>query len=153
MILPDRQALLDYLELPLEKAITRFGVKSIWMCELIEKMFAETGKRFAYNADIKIRAEIELGLSRTDPHTEGTPLSTIIYNAQEFVRDDYRIKCGYEYFTQAIVDEAGEKGKNIQFQDGKIAKVKKFNDRWYALPKGARKRAYSPNQESWVKMV
>jgi len=148
LTLPDRAALLAYLGEPLpdDGGLDKFHVKAVWLCELLERMFAEQGKRFAYNADVYLRACNELDLpekiaQRYQPFDlAAKTLSTLVYNAQKYVRSDILKARGFTFLTQAMVDDAGATKRLIQTPSGTVYPVRKVGDKWYAMVKNSRKR-------------
>jgi hypothetical protein len=162
LILPDRDALLAYLNNPLpdDASCRRYRVKSVWLCQLIERIFDEKGNRFVYNADVYTRACDELGLpenikAQRDQHFDlaAKTLDTLVYNAQKYVRSDWLKARGFAPLTQAMVDNAGETKRLIQLPTGVNHKVRRIGDRWYALLPRARHRALRANDGNTLARV
>ena len=151
-ILPDLPSLLAYLQNPGPDR-DKFAVKSLTLCALIETIFSETGERFAYNSTINARAQKEFGLPYEDPHGSGTPLSTLVYNAQGYVRADHATQLGFEPFTQDLIDRAGREKAKIGFFDGTVANVRQVHGKFRATKPRARKYAYRPDPELAAKIL
>lgn len=131
------------------KGMYKYHVKSLWLVKLIDGMIAELGgsRDFVYNADVRIEAEDRLGgypkRTQAEYCQEGTPLSTLIYNAQCYHRSDALYAAGYVPFTDGLIEEAGEGGK-IVTMSGTILTVKRIDGKLYAMKPRVRKYAVQP---------
>ena|SRR3990167_4496573 len=152
LVLEDLDSLLAFLENPPEN-VSRWRVKAILICNLIEKIFSEKGTRFEYNDSIRERARTEFGFS----HLLDDALGILVYNAQAYVEHDYLVREGYEPFTQELIERAGEQGLAIQFFSGTISspKLKPIEDggeKWFAWVPSSRTRAFQPNPQTPVRL-
>ena len=159
VILGDREALLRALtdtawhQTP---GLARYAVKSLWLCELIERMFAEKGERFAYNSEVACRARRELGLPPASPHTSGEesgPLATLVYNAQGYVSSDHLEAQGFESFTPAVVERAFHEGLQIEFVNGARSTIKSIGGQLQCMVARSRTRAYRVDGTTPVRLV
>lgn len=154
LILSDQAALLQALEdsAKWDTTTLRYQTKSVWLCELIERMFAEKGKRFCYNSEIAARVAKELSLQGINPDASNTPLSILVYNAQQYVRYDHSIALGYQLFTQALVERVHAEGKRLQI-GGEICRTKVMDGKVYAYPPRTRNKYIPADNQSMVKVV
>ena len=113
-----------------------YKVKSDWLIALVDEIIRGKGKGFAYNVDVRILAEERLGgfpkRTQAEYSQEGTPLSTLIYNAQCFRRSDDLLTQGYVPVSQEMVDQAFAAGGKIQ-TPGQLYNVRKVNGKCYAI--------------------
>ena len=152
LILEDLGSVHAFLELPDDSIL--YEVRATPICELIEQIFSETGERFEYNDEILERCIAELGLPRSQPDkTRDGVLGGLVYNAQHYVVHDYLLREGYARFTQELIDQAGELGLEIEFQDGTRSRPKKIGDKWCAWVKHSQTKSYRPDPEIPVRQV
>jgi hypothetical protein len=110
----DLAALLD-TKPEAEIRLHRHRIKSRWLIGLIDEIAASG--RYPYNATVNKLACERLGYppkSEAEYSREGTALSWLIYNAQNFRRSDQFIAAGYTPFTPAMLDEAYTIGAKVE---------------------------------------
>ena len=138
-----RQALVD-LSWDGKSYPSKWKVKSQWLIDLIEELSTDD---FAYNSDVLREAEKRLGgyPDRTPAgySQEGSPLSTLIYNAQRYRRSDKLKALGYQPMTQELIEEAFQRGRKIDMQ-GVVLSVKEKSGKRYAMKSRKRVWAVSP---------
>lgn len=130
-----------------------YRIKSTWLIGIIDEI--EASGRYPYNIDVRILAEQRLGLPpKTDAEyaTEGTGISTLIYNAQCYRRSDNLRAAGYEPFTPEVVQRAFETKKRIETLGGKLLKVREIAGKLYAMEPRKRNRHFAPEGQP-VKIV
>lgn len=119
----------------------RWHVKSQWLCGLIDE-YAATGK-YPYNADVQRLAEDRLGIG---PLPEsGSPLSTLVYNAQNYRRSDMLIAAGFTSLTQDMIEDAFKLGLKIETRSGVQLTVREIDGKRYAFKPRKRKLAVMPD--------
>ena len=159
VVLETREALLQALtDTAWHKtpSLARYSVKSLWLCNLIERLFAEKRVRFAYNSEVACRARLELGLPAASPHAAGDesgPLGTLIYNAQQYVASDYLVAEGYEPFTRAVVDRAFHQGLQVEFVNGARGTVRQIGTELHCMVPRCRTRAFRVDGTTPVRLV
>lgn len=120
----------------------QYRVRSEYLVNLVEQLPRSPGG-VVYNCDVKRAAIDRLGLPEEDVHTEGTTLSLLIYNAQQFRRSDEYRRDGFVPFTRALIDQAGAGGK-ILTHGGAVLNVREAQGKLYAFAARRRKYAMSP---------
>lgn len=129
----------------------KWDTKSIWIYNLVKQMKAENRQDFVYNSDVWHKARELLGLPAATEQ-QNTPLSWMIYKAQQYVRSDALKADGYEPFTSELLERANLLRKKI-LCNGKECTPKMVNGKWYAFPPRSRTRVFAPDTYSPVKIV
>lgn len=130
----------------------KWNVKSLWLIAIIDEIVA--AGQYPYNAEVRRIAEQRLGypkVSKAELAREGTPLSTMIYNAQQYQESDFLTAQGFRPLTQELIDEIGEGGK-LTGSGGKELRIRFVSGKLYAMEPGKRRYAISP-QGNPVKVI
>lgn len=117
----------------------QYRIRSEFCVALIAEI-ESTGK-YPYNLDVQRLAEKRLGIAE-QPDSQSA-LSVLVYNAQQFRRDDKNVARGLSAFTPEMIAEAGEGGR-IELGNGQILNVRRVNGKLYAMPPRARNRCVQP---------
>jgi hypothetical protein len=127
-------------------------VKSVWLIGLIDEIVAADRERdFAYNLDVQRQAEARLGIPPMDEND--SPLSRLVYNAQQYRRSDRLRAEGFEPFTDDLVARAWRSTRAIELQGENMLggtvrarlAVRQIAGKLYAMPPKARKRYFRPS--------
>lgn len=147
LLLPDKDSLIAALASTEWKSWTHPGpyrVRSNFLISLIDEI--ENSGKFPYNVDVKILAFERLGIPRLsdkEMSKEGDPLSTLIYNAQNYRRSDMLRAAGFVPFTNEILENAFKTGRKIECRDGTLLTAKQIDGKIYAMQPRKRKYAVS----------
>lgn len=109
----------------------RYRVKSDWLIDLIDEIAAT---RYPYNAVIRALARERLGLpalSEAENAREGTPLSALVYNAQNYRHSDQLRAQGYEPLTQELAERAYAEGKVVIGQNETVLSPREVSGKVY----------------------
>lgn len=127
----------------------RQRIKSVWLIGLIDEIAASG--QYPYNATVNKLACERLGLPTADSNHEGTALSWLVYNAQNFRRSDQLIAAGFTPFTPAMLNEAYTIGAKIETVSNTLT-PKEIDGKLYAMLPKKRKR-YIPTSGQPAKIV
>lgn len=116
---------------------SKWRVKPEWLIGLIDE-YEATGK-YPYNADIQAIAETRLGLPVSNEANR--QLATLVYNAQNYRRDDRLRAAGFEPLTEAMLRSAFEQKVQIETQCGNVYNVREIDGKLYAMKPRKRKWA------------
>lgn len=131
--------------------ISRFKTKSVWLCQELNEYERTIG--FPYNAEFQKWIEKKEGIG---PFNENaSPLSTLIYNAQQYRKSDRLVSEGWQSPTREIIEEAMRSNRMVEvLVDGFLSSSAKLckiirgaNNTHYAIPKGKRTRGYMLNDQ------
>lgn len=127
-------------------ATGRSGILSLWLYDLINQLKAEG--ELPYNAQVKQRATAELGFppGHFGPdHVEGNPLSSLIYNAQNYVRSDTLRGKGFAPATEEMLLRCMSNGYRVEVK-GSICRLKHYpSGSWFAMPPRHTRTGYPLN--------
>jgi len=119
----------------------KWNIKSIFIIECIQEII-DSGK-FAYNSDVNRLVCEKLGLSTADCDLSGTPLSLLVYNAQNYRHSDILKSNGFSPLTQELVEKAYAQKRKIELQNMVVYNVRKIGDNIYVMKPRARNYAVS----------
>ncbi|MCG3207244.1 MAG: hypothetical protein FOGNACKC_00844 [Anaerolineae bacterium] len=155
-VLETKEDVLEAINNPVWRnwGLDTYHVKPVWLCELVKRMWQEQNEILVYNAQVYRRAREELGLPEHDYYAEGqgTPLSTLVFNAQNYVRSDRLRADGFEPMTQELVERAHREKKRILI-NGNPARTKVADGKVVAYPPRTRNKAYRVDYTTPVKLV
>ena len=117
-------------------------IKSPWIIGLIGEI--EASGKYPYNAEVKWMVEERLGLPcgrATNDTREGTPISTLVYNAQNYRRSDAMLAAGFVPGSDDMLVAAFESNRKIETAGGNVLTVKEIDGKLYALKPYKRKWA------------
>lgn len=120
----------------------RWMVKCVWIIGLIDEIVA-AGK-YPYNAEVHRLARERLSLpslSDAENAKEGTPLSGLIYNAQQFRDSDNLRNKGFAPLSRAMLETAFSQKRRILLADGTVCSVRDVKGVPYAFK--PRQRAHA----------
>ena len=141
----------SWMKLPYPQS---YRIKSVWLISLIDEI--EASGKFPYNADVLEMAENRLGMpprpKRSDYSQEGSPLSQLIYNAQQYHHSDRLRTNGFVPLTADLVEKLGA-GARLLTKGGQTLVIKKIHDQLYAMEPRKRKYAVSLQQDYPVKAI
>jgi hypothetical protein len=121
--------------------LRRYSVKSNWIISLIDEIAAD---RYPYNSVVACIVRQRLGLSSLSYEEiakGGTPLSALVYNAQNYRRSDKLRNDGFSPLSNQLLVEAVDKKCRILLSDGTYCSVRKVEGTFYAFK--PRKRKYA----------
>lgn len=124
---------------------SRWNTKSIWLCQQLDEFEKTVG--FPYNESVQSWIEVK---ERIGPfRTSGSPLSTLIYNAQRYRNSDQLRKQGWQPPTAEILNEAISGNRKVEVlldsifgSSIKVCKIVLVNGMYYAIPPRARTKGY-----------
>lgn len=119
----------------------RFNVKSPLLCAFMDEL-EKSG--YVYNATAIKAWHDHCGVPVPTEHwREGTPLSALVYNCQQFRRHDKLVRDGYTPGTQAMLEQCLATGEHIAFPGGDSYKVREVNGKPHAMLPRSRTRCAS----------
>lgn len=108
------------------KGLDKYEIRSQYIVDAIYDVMREQNRDMAYNTEVTalVRERLNIGhLPKEISADEGSLLSLLVYNAQNFRRSEEYVREGYEPFTNELVARAFEEKKKIDIQPESFIKI------------------------------
>ena len=129
--LKTKEDLINFLKNPDDLGFDKWNVKSDYIIDCIYEV--EKSGKYPYN-------DLVEELARKEIKVDSNLFSTLVYNAQKYKRSDELTAAGYVPLWPVTLEKAYELGYRLQTESGKVCRVKRIGDNFYAIPSRCRNK-------------